>query len=109
MVNADYHPTESPSQFAVDWMTFDQLRQSRDRILQESVAFYDPAMQGIVFVCLPSKTGNSVAMWRRKVKVPNNVRLGYQQHIKVAMGALRKEYVVHVDECVVISSHWNDN
>jgi hypothetical protein len=66
------------------------------------VAFYDPAVQVIVFVFLPSKSGNSVAMWRRKLKVPNNLRLTYQREISLAMAALRKDkdYVLHVDECV---------
>jgi hypothetical protein len=76
-----------------------------DRILQESVAFYDPAVQVIVFVCLPSKTGNSMAMWRRKINVPNNLRLTYQEEIMLALAALRneKDYVVHVDEYVPFS------
>jgi hypothetical protein len=71
-----------------------------DRTLQESVAFYDPAMQVIVFVFLPSKSGNSVAMWRRKVVVPNNTRLRLQREINLAMAGLRREqdYVVYVDE-----------
>lgn len=69
-----------------------------DRVLQESAAFYDPAVQVIVFVFLPSKSGNSVAIWRRKVKVPNNLRLAYQKEIRLALSALRKNYVIHVDE-----------
>jgi hypothetical protein len=69
-----------------------------DKIFQESVAFYDPAVQVVVFVFLPSKSGNSIAVWRRKINVPNNLRLAYQDQIYVAMRALRKEYVVHVDE-----------
>lgn len=70
-----------------------------DKIMQESVVFYDPATQVIVFVLLPSKSGNSVAMWRRKIKVPNNTRLMYQSHITQAMAGLKKEkdYVVYVD------------
>jgi len=81
-------------------LTFDQLQASKDRTLQESVAFYDPAIQVIVFVYLPSQSGNSVAIWRRKIIVPNNVRLVLQAEINVAMAALRRErdYVVHVDE-----------
>jgi hypothetical protein len=64
------------------------------------VAFYDPTVQVIVFVLLPSKSGNSVAMWRRKIIVPNNTRLKLQREINIAMAGLRKEqdYVVHVDE-----------
>lgn len=84
----------------MDWLTFDDLQSSMDRTLQESVAFYDPTVQVIVFVLLPSKSGNSVAMWRRKIIVPNNTRLKLQREINIAMAGLRKEqdYVVHVDE-----------
>ena len=73
-----------------------------DQILQESVAYYDPAMHVIVFVFLPSESGNSMAIWRRKIAVPNNVRLAYQPHIKQALAALRKKYVLHVDEYVLL-------
>lgn len=71
-----------------------------DRTLQESVAFYDPAVQVIVFVFLPSHSGNSMAMWRRKVNVPNNTRLMLQHEINLAMVGLRrqKDYIVYVDE-----------
>ena len=69
-----------------------------DQILQESVASYDPYVHVIVFVFLPSQSGNSMAIWRRKIAVPNNLRLAYQAHIKQAMAALRKDYILHVDE-----------
>jgi hypothetical protein len=74
-----------------------------DRTLQESAAFYDPAKQVIVFVVLPSRSGNSVAIWRRKISITYNLRLTYQREINIALAALRKEkdYVVHVDECVL--------
>lgn len=70
-----------------------------DRILQESVATYDPAVTVIVFVFLPSKSGQSMAMWRRKIAVPNNLRLAYVAEITQAMRALKKDYVCTVDEC----------
>jgi hypothetical protein len=72
--------------------------ETRDRLLQESVGFYDPATQAIVFVFLPSKTGNSLAMWRRKVPVPNSVRLTHLVEIGLAKAALRKDYPVLIDE-----------
>ena len=102
VANADFRPNKSKNEPAFDWLTFDQLQLTRDRILQESVAFYDPAVQVIVFVFLPSKSGNSMAMWRRKIKVPNNLRLTYQREITLALATLRKEkdYIVHVDEYV---------
>jgi hypothetical protein len=76
------------------------LQISKDKILQESVAFYDPAVTCVVFVFLPSKSGNSVAMWRRKISVGNNTRASRITEIHLAMAGLRREkdYVVHVDE-----------
>lgn len=100
IVNAAYHPVHSPSEPAFDWVTWNQIHQTKDRILQESVGYYNPAMQVIVFVLLPSPSGNSVAIWRRKLPIPNNIRLAYQAQITQAMASLRKEYPVLVDEYV---------
>jgi len=72
--------------------------ETRDRLLQESVGYYDPGMQVIVFVLLPSKSGNSLAMWRRKVAVPNSVRLSHLREIELAKAALRRNYLVLIDE-----------
>ncbi|KAH9981854.1 hypothetical protein BJV74DRAFT_895908 [Russula compacta] len=96
-INASY---DSPSNGdpAFDWLTYEDVVETRDRLLQESVGFYDPAMQVIVFVFLPSKSGNSLAMWRRKVSVPNSVRLAHLREIDLAKAALRKDYPVVVDE-----------
>ncbi|TFK43208.1 hypothetical protein BDQ12DRAFT_169053 [Crucibulum laeve] len=98
--NAEYRHPQHPNSPAFDWLSFDQLHMTMDKIMQESVAFYNPAVHVIVFVFLPSKSGNSVAMWRRKINVPNNARLTYQGEINVAIGGLRrdKDYVVHVDQ-----------
>lgn len=104
MVNAEFRTAKKPNEPAFDWLTFDDLQLSMDRTLQESAAFYNPSMQVIVFVFLPSKSGNSVAIWRRKLHVPNNVRLMLQGEISLAIAGLRKEkdYLIHVDECVFI-------
>lgn len=100
IANADYRPSQKPNEPAFDWLTFDQLQATRDKILQESVAFYDPAVICVVFVFLPSKSGNSVAMWRRKIPIGNNLRASRINEISIAMAGLRREkdYVVHVDE-----------
>ncbi|KXN87914.1 hypothetical protein AN958_07924 [Leucoagaricus sp. SymC.cos] len=99
IINAGYRLPELPGQPVFDWLTFDRLQDTMDKIMQESVIFYNPATQVIVFILLPSKSGNSVAMWRRKINVPNNTRLMYQQHITQAMAGLKKEddYTVYVD------------
>jgi hypothetical protein len=96
-INASY---DSPSGGgpALDWLGYDDVVETRDRLLQESVGFYDPSMQVIVFVFLPSKSGNSLAMWRRKVAVPNSVRLAHLREIDLAKAALRRDYPVLVDE-----------
>ncbi|KAJ7228913.1 hypothetical protein GGX14DRAFT_346343 [Mycena pura] len=100
LTNADFRPPNSPNEPAFDWLTFDQLQASRDKILQESVAFYDPAVTCVVFVFLPSKSGNSVAMWRRKISIGSNTRASRITEIRLAVAGLRREkdYIVHVDE-----------
>ncbi|KAH9172336.1 hypothetical protein EDB89DRAFT_2069824 [Lactarius sanguifluus] len=53
--------------------------------------------QVIAFV-LPSKSSNSLAMWRCKVAVPNSVRLSHLREIELANATLRKDYPILVDE-----------
>ncbi|KAG8218443.1 hypothetical protein J3R82DRAFT_4069 [Butyriboletus roseoflavus] len=101
IVNAAYRPVHSPSEPTFDWVTWNQIQLTMDRILQESVGYYNPAMHIIVFVVLPSPSGNSVAIWRRKLSIPSNIRLAYQAQITQAMASLRKEYPVFVDELPV--------
>jgi hypothetical protein len=101
-VNASYIPRTGPNEPALDWLGYEDAVETRDRLIQESVGFYDPAMQVVVFVMLPSKTGNSVAMWRRKINVPNSVRLAHLQEIEIAKAALKKDYPVVVDEILSV-------
>ncbi|KAG1820451.1 uncharacterized protein BJ212DRAFT_1266733 [Suillus subaureus] len=98
VVNADYRPSKSPNEPAFDWLTYPELQKTMDRTLQESVACYDPSALVIVFVFLPSKSGNSLAIWRRKIAVPSNVRLAYQAQITQAIDSLSRDYPVYVDE-----------
>lgn len=98
IVNADYRPSKSPNEPAFDWLTFPELQKTMDRTLQESVAFYDPSALVVVFVFLPSKSGKSLAIWRRKIAVPSNVRLAYQAQITQAIDSLSRDYSVYVDE-----------
>ncbi|KIL68276.1 hypothetical protein M378DRAFT_185292 [Amanita muscaria Koide BX008] len=99
-INADYRPPDRPEDFAVDYLPFDDLQHSRDQTLQVSVISYNPATTVIVFVFLPSKTGNSIAIWRRKLLVPNNVRLRFQKELAIALFGLKspQKYDVHVEE-----------
>ncbi|KAI0660963.1 hypothetical protein C8Q70DRAFT_755607 [Cubamyces menziesii] len=99
--NADYRvpaPTPgAPPQPAYDWITLDKLQRTLDATLQESVSLYDPAFQVIVFVFLLSPSGNSMALWRRKLNVPDSVRDAHHDDI-LAVKAELKDYPVYVDE-----------
>lgn len=76
--------------------------------MQESVKLYDPAFQVIVFVFLLSPSGNIMALWRRKLEVPDSVRDAYYDDI-LNVEAELKTYPVYVDELVffVILPHQN--
>ncbi|KAG5729724.1 hypothetical protein E4T56_gene1065 [Termitomyces sp. T112] len=99
-VNVTFRLKEYPDKPAFDWLRYDQVQASTDRILQHSILATDPAQQTIVFVYLLSRTGNSVAMWRRKLQVPKDVRQKHLQAIKKVKAGLRpdKDYRIHVDE-----------
>ncbi|OBZ77150.1 hypothetical protein A0H81_04073 [Grifola frondosa] len=101
IANADFRadsPLGVPAQPAFDWITLDDLQSTLDRVFQESVAFYDPAFQVIVFVFLLSPTGNSMAVWRRRLPVPESLRNAYQREILLAKRDLPDDYPVYVDE-----------
>jgi hypothetical protein len=99
MANADFRPLRSPNEPAFDWVTFDDVVDTHDRTLQESMAFYDPESQVLVFVFLLSRSGHSLAMWRRKLPVPNAVRNQNGREIaKVTNNLAKRKYVVTVDE-----------
>ncbi|KAH9853453.1 hypothetical protein C2E23DRAFT_728298 [Lenzites betulinus] len=98
--NADFRvpsPTGGPAQPTFDYVTLDQIQRTLDATLQESVKLYDPAYQVIVFVFLLSPSGNSMALWRRKLNVPEAVREEYSDDI-YAVEAELKHYPVYVDD-----------
>ena len=99
-MNTVFRMKDHPREPAFDWLTFNDLQATMDKTLQESVAFYDPARLVTIFVYLPSQSGKSVAIWRRKVNVPDSTRLKYQAEINAIVKTLRdaKDYVVMVDE-----------
>ncbi|KAI0638205.1 hypothetical protein C8Q77DRAFT_1153873 [Trametes polyzona] len=102
--NADFRvPSQIPGmppQPTFDYVTLDQIQRTLDATLQESVALYHPAYQVIVFVFLLSPSGNSMALWRRKLEVPEAVRAAHHDEIIDVMSEL-KEYPVYVDELPV--------
>ena len=99
-INAIFRMYHSPKEPALDWLTFDQLQSTMDKTLQESVAFYNPSAQVMVFVYLPSESGNSIAIWRLKINVPDKTKSKYHAEIDAIVKGLRKntEYIVCVDE-----------
>ena len=90
----------NPQEPALDWLTFKQLQGTMDKTLQESVAFYDPSTQVMVFVYLPSESGNSIAIWRVKIDVPEKTKVKYKAEINEMVKSLPKhtDYIVCVDE-----------
>lgn len=103
-VNADYAPPESPHEPAFDWMSIDQLGDTLDKILQESVALYDPEKLVIVFIFLLSKSGNSMAVWRRKIPVPEMLQTAYKDDIAEVKAGLQPNYPVYVEQSVIGTS-----
>ena len=101
IANADYRlpsVTGTYSQPAFDWITLPELQSTLDSTLQSSVTLYDPAFQVIVFVFLLSPSGNSMAVWRRKLNVPDAVRDAQQHNILAVKAGLKRDYPVYVDE-----------
>ena len=66
--------------------------------MQEAVALYDPGVQVIVYVFLLSKTGNSLAVWKRKLKIPEDVQEVHAEDIEMTKELLDPHYPVYVDE-----------
>ena len=62
------------------------------------MTLYDPAYQVIVFVFLLSPSGNSMAVWRRKLDVPDALRDTNMDDILAAKAGLKTTYPVYVDE-----------
>ncbi|KAL5487801.1 hypothetical protein ACEPAI_5909 [Sanghuangporus weigelae] len=96
--NVEYRSPSAPQEPAFDWLTFDHVQPTTDKILQESVACYDPASQIIVFVFLLSESKRSMAIWRRKIPLPDNIRHTYGTHLTKLIAGLDKKYPIHVDE-----------
>ncbi|KAF8309371.1 hypothetical protein DL93DRAFT_2063046 [Clavulina sp. PMI_390] len=97
VVNAGYISPYHPSQPVFDWMTFDRAQVTGDRILQESIATYDPATTTVVFVFLVSDSYASAAMWRRLLTLPPSIQLSLSIPIESVKAELKKKtHVIHV-------------
>ncbi|CUA76834.1 hypothetical protein RSOLAG22IIIB_02310 [Rhizoctonia solani] len=98
MTNAGYHAPEWPDSPAYDWITFDDARKTYDKILQESIAFTDPSKTTLVFIFLMSRSGESMAIWRRKFTVPPSEQLNRNLELrKVAYEAQKRGQVYEID------------
>ena len=97
-------PAGSPTTPAFDWVAQEQLKSTLDKILQESVVCYRPDRQVIVFVFLLSPSGNSMAVWRRKLAIPESLRAAHEQEIEETKADLDEDYPVYVEEyvCLVV-------
>ncbi|KAG8904586.1 hypothetical protein FRB99_001504 [Tulasnella sp. 403] len=89
--NADFRPWKHPEEPAFDWMTFDEVQNTLDKTLQESIATYDPHTTALVFVFLVSKTGSSVGIWRRKVSVPPSLQLKHANEVESVKKELERK------------------
>ncbi|KAF8760948.1 Phosphate acyltransferase [Rhizoctonia solani] len=98
MTNAGYHAPEWPDSPAYDWITFDDARKTGDKVLQESIAFTDPSKTTLVFIFLMSRSGESMAIWRRKFTVPPSEQLARNLELrKVAYEAQKRGQVYEID------------
>lgn len=104
VASAEIQHTSAPGviQPVFDWITLQDARPTWDRVLQESIICHNPEKQVVVFVFLLSKTGGSMAMWRRKCPVPEAVRHANKTAIHQTIARLNEEEVVYVDECVAV-------
>lgn len=80
-------------------MTFDDIVDTYDRTLQESIAFYEVENQVVVFIFLLSPSKNSMAVWRRKIAIPNAVRTqNLGELTKVGKLLSKRKFVLTVDK-----------
>ncbi|QRV91482.1 hypothetical protein RhiJN_19500 [Ceratobasidium sp. AG-Ba] len=98
MTNAGYHVPEWPESPAFDWITFEDAQRSYDKTLQESIAYSDPGLTTVVFIFLMSRSGESMAIWRRKFAVPASERLRRDLELrKVGLEAQKRGQVYAIE------------
>lgn len=97
--NAEFRNPNNPSYPAFDWISFEEAVETRDKTLQESIAKYNPESQTLVFVFLLSRSGNSLAMWKRNLSVPIAIRKQHGEEIAKLMNSLAKhKYNITIDK-----------
>lgn len=97
-VNAAYRLPDRPHTPAFDWLRYQEVQETYDRTIQRSLMYYDPADFVIVFVFLVSRTGNSMACWRRRIPIPPQTKAPYRSEIaKIKAEMKTREYRILVD------------
>jgi len=90
-----------------DWMTFDQARGTMDETFQAAIATYDPRTIAIVYVILLSKTGNSVGVWRKKLKIPSEIYGAYRGDIEHTINLLSEKRHICAVETMPDKKHYS--
>lgn len=99
IANADFRDISTGhNQPTFDWITLDNVHDTLDKNLQKYVVSYKPASHVLVFVFLLSKTGNSLAIWRKKLTVPQEIFEANAEIIERALEMQERGPVVYIDE-----------
>jgi len=99
ITNVEYRAKKAPHEPAFDWLPWTKANDTFDRILQQSLAYYDPETQVVVFVFLLSRSENSMAIWRRKITIPHSIRVAYGEALRNKKAELaQKKMVIRVDD-----------
>jgi len=98
VTNADFRTFHDPSQPAFDWISFDDAMPTCDRTLQQSIIYNDFLTTVVVFVFLVSRTGNSVAVWRRRLPVETSLQRPNRKAVeKIQTEMKTRAYTILVD------------
>jgi len=101
ITNVQYRAKKSPLEPAFDYLTWTQANQTFDRTLQQSLAYYDPETQVVVFVFLLSESQNSMAIWRRKLSIPVSLRTQLGDALREKSNEIRERgMVIRIDDNV---------
>ena len=101
IANADMRDTSTGhAQPAFDWITLPDVQDTLDKNLQRYVVCYRPATTVLVFVFLLSRTGNSLAIWLRKIHIPPEYAEANRRLIEQTLEIQEQGRVVFVDEYV---------
>ncbi|KZW04035.1 hypothetical protein EXIGLDRAFT_12460 [Exidia glandulosa HHB12029] len=115
-VNASYRLPHRPHTPGFDWLRYADvvcaippvvirfwtanapLSQTCDRTIQQSLMYYDPGEFALVFVFLVSETGNSMACWRRRIPIPQQMTARHRSEIaKIKAEMKKRNYKIYVD------------